>query len=111
MNMTREEVYTMVQSFDLPCAYYEFPDGTEQAPPFVVWFFSENTDVMADDSNYVDKEDLNIELYTSIRDFELEKTVEDVLSANGFSFAKEAAYIDAEKMWQISYEMEVIING
>lgn len=111
MNMTREEVFTMVQSFDLPCDYYEFPEGTKQAPPFVVWFFSENTDVMADNSNYVDKEDLNIELYTSIRDFELEKTVEDVLSANGFSFAKEAAYIDAEKMWQISYEMEVIING
>ena len=111
MNMTREEVYSMVQSIDLPCAYYEFPEDTKQSPPFIVWFFSQNTDVMADDRNFVDKEVLSIELYTSIRNYDLEKTVESVISSSGFSYAKEAAYIDSEKMWQISYEMEVIING
>lgn len=109
--MTREEVYTIVNSIGLPCAYYQFPDDTPQAPPFVVWFFSVNTDVKADNENYVDKEVLNVELYTSTRDFEQEKAVEDVLSSNGFCYAKEAAYIDNERMWQISYESEVIIDG
>ena len=109
--MTREEVYTMIQSIGLPCAYYQFSDNTPQVPPFVVWFFSSNTDVMADNSNYVDKEVLNVELYTSIRDFEQEQAVETVLASNGFTYAKEANFIDSEKIWQISYESEVIING
>lgn len=109
--MTREEVYSMVQSIGLPCAYYEFPNNTPQKPPFVVWFFSVNTDVMADNSNYVDKEVLNIELYTKIRDFEQETAVEAVLAANGFTYAKEASFVEAERIWQISYESEVIIDG
>lgn len=109
--MTRENVYTIVNSIGLPCAYYQFPDDTPQAPPFVVWFFSVNTDVKADNENYVDKEVLNVELYTSTRDFDQEKAVEDVLASNGFCYAKEAAYVDSERIWQISYESEVIIDG
>lgn len=108
---TREEVYSMVQSIGLPCEYYEFPENTKQSPPFVVWIFGTNNDVMADDENYVDKEILAIELYTRYRDFQQEKAVEDILKSNGFSYSKEANYIESEIMWQIAYESEVIING
>ena len=111
MNMTREQVYQMVNSIGLPCAYYEFPDGTAQAPPFVVWFFATDTDVKADNSNYCDKEILSIELYTRSRDFEQEQAVEAVLKANGFCYAKEPSFIESERIWQIAYESEVIING
>lgn len=109
--MTREEVYSMIQSIGLPCAYYQFANDTPQIPPFVVWFFLSNTDVFADQTNYVDKEVLNIELYTKNRDFELEKAVEVILNSNGFTYAKEASYVDSEHIWQISYESEVIIDG
>lgn len=111
MSMTREEVYAMIVSIGLPCAYYEFPEDTQQVPPFVVWFFASDTDVKADNSNYCDKEVLAIELYTKIRDFEQEKAVEDVLASYGFCYSKEPNYIESEKIWQIAYESEVIING
>ena len=111
MSMTREEVYAMIESIGLPCAYYEFPENTQQVPPFVVWFFATDTDVKADNSNYCDKEVLAIELYTKIRDFEQEKAVEDVLASYGFCYSKEPNYIESEKIWQIAYESEVIING
>lgn len=111
MSMTREEVYAMIESIGLPCAYYEFPENTQQVPPFVVWFFASDTDVKADNSNYCDKEVLAIELYTKIRDFEQEKAVEDVLASYGFCYSKEPNYIESEKIWQIAYESEVIING
>lgn len=111
MSMTREEVYAMIESIGLPCAYYEFPEDTQQVPPFVVWFFASDTDVKADNSNYCDKEVLAIELYTKIRDFEQEKAVEDVLASYGFCYSKEPNFIDSEKIWQIAYESEVIING
>lgn len=109
--MTRQEVYEIVNSIGLPCAYYQFSDDTPQAPPFVVWFFSVNDDVKADNTNYVDKEVLNVELYTAYRDFDQEKAVEAILNANGFCYAKEASFVESEKIWQISYESEVIING
>ena len=111
MSMTREEVYQMVQSIGLPCAYFEFTEDTAQAPPFVVWLFASDTDVKADNCNYCDKEVLAIELYTKIRDFEQEKAIEDILTANGFCYSKEPNFIDSEKMWQIAYESEIIING
>lgn len=109
--MTREAIYAIIESIGLPFSYYEFPDDTPQEPPFVVWFFSINTDVMADNTNYVDKEVLNVELYTSFRDFEQEQAVEAVLTANGFTYAKEPNFVESERIWQISYESEVIING
>ncbi|MBR2555163.1 MAG: hypothetical protein IKE94_09910 [Aeriscardovia sp.] len=110
MMMTREEVKTMVESIGLPFAYYEFPDGTQKEPPFVVWLFGSDNDVIADDTNYCSKEVLAIELYTSIRDFEQEQAVEAVLTANGFVYSKEHNFIESERIWQIAYESEVIIN-
>lgn len=110
-SMSRKEVYTMIQSIGLPCAYYEFPENTGQAPPFVVWFFATDTDVKADDTNYCDKEVLAVELYTKIRDFDQERAVEAVLTANGFCYSKEPNFIQKEKIWQIAYESEVLING
>lgn len=109
-SITRVQVDEMIQSIGLPNSYYEFPKNTAQAPPFVCWFFAENNDVAADNENYVDKERLEIELYTKIRDFEQEKAVEAVLKANGFFYTKEPNFISSEQMWQIAYESEVIIN-
>lgn len=109
--MTYQEVATMVESIGLPYAYYQFPEGTGQAPPFVVFFYSQTDDQYADNSNYQRIVVLNIELYTSEKDFETEAVVENVFSDNGLSYYKESSYIDSEKMWQTAYEMEVLING
>jgi hypothetical protein len=54
---------------------------------------------------------LNIELYTSEKDFDLEAQVEGIISGKGLTYYKEESYIDKENIWQIAYEMEVIING
>ena len=109
--MTLQEVDNMVKSIGLPYAYFQFPEGTRQAPPFICFFYNDSDDLFADDSNYQDIRPLNIELYTSTKDFALEKTIEDTLKLNGFSYYREENFIETEKIWQIAYEMEVIING
>lgn len=109
--MTYKEVADVIRSIGLPFAYYQFPEGTGQAPPFVVYFYSESDDVFADGLNYQKKTVLNIELYTSEKDFELEAVVEKILNDNGLTYYREENYIDSEKLYQIAYEMEVIING
>lgn len=109
--MTFQEVKNMVESIGLPYAYFQFPEGTGQAPPFICFFYTNSDDLFADNSNYQDIRRLNIELYTSTKDFALEKTIEDTLKLNGFSYYREENFIETEKIWQIAYEMEVMING
>ena len=109
--MTHKEIATMVKSMGLPFAYYQFPEGTAQKLPYICFFYTYTDDVYADNSNYQRIETLNIELYTKNKDFDLEAVVETTLEANGLTYSKEDSYIDGEKMWQIAYEMEVLING
>lgn len=109
--MTRKEISQMIASVGLPYAYYQFPEDTPQAPPFICFFFSNTDDVFADDSNFQKIEQLNIELYTNVKDFALEDALEEILKTNNLTYYKEENYIDSEKLYQIAYEMEVMING
>ena len=109
--MTYKEINTMIASIGLPYAYYQFPEGSAQEPPFICFFYTDTDDLYADDENYQRIPTLNIELYTSEKDFEKEAALEAVLKNNGLTYYKEENYISSENMWQIAYEMEVIING
>ena len=108
--MTYKEVATMVSSIGLPYAYYEFPDGTEQEPPFVCFFYGDSDDMYADNSNFAAIRPVTIELYTANKDFTTESTVESVLSTNGLPYRKTETYIDTEHMFQISYDVEILIT-
>lgn len=107
---TYQEIATIIEGFGLPYAYYQFPDGTEQEPPFICFFY-EYEDVYADDSNYVGRVILHIELYTDNKDIATETTIENALAECVFSYGKQATYITSERMWQTAYTMEVLING
>ena len=106
--MTISEIKTMIKGFGLPCAYYAFPEGTGQAPPFITWFFNGSNDLYADDANYQRIEELSIELYTRYKDFDTEQSIESALA--DFSFYKEENYIASEKMFQTAYEFNVLIT-
>lgn len=108
--MTFKEVSQMIASIGLPFAYYQFPDSTQQTLPFICFIYDYD-DVHADNSNYVGRVVLNIELYTENKDFDMENTVETVLREHGMSWAKESTYIDSEKMQMTNYSMGVIINA
>lgn len=108
--MTYKEVATMISSIGLPYAYYQFPDGTQQEPPFVCFSYTSSDDFYADNTNYQAVRPLTIELYTDNKDFTLESTVESVLLSHNLPFTKTETYIDTERMFQISYAVEVIIT-
>lgn len=109
--MTYKEISQMIAGAGLPYAYYQFPEDTPQAPPFICFFFSNTDDFFADDTNFQRIAQLNIELYTNVKDFELEASLEEILTNQNLTYYKEESYIDSEKLYQIAYEMEVIING
>lgn len=109
--MTYKQIATMIEAVGIPCAYYQFEEGTGIQPPFITFYYSGDNDVKADNINFAKVRPLVIELYTEEKDFTLEETVESVLTANDLAFSRTETYIDSEKMFMVTYYTEVNINA
>lgn len=108
--MTEKEVYQMVKSVGLPAAYHHFEEGKSPDPPFLVYLYPGTNNFSADGTVYQGVNQLDIELYTDIKDLEAEKRVEAVLKEHGFFYEKTETYLKSEKMYEVLYETEVLIN-
>ena len=108
--MTYAEVSNMVQSIGLPFAYYQFPEGTDQACPFVCFFFENSNDLAADNTNYQRIRPLSIELYTDNKDFELEETVETTLNSYGLVYSREETHLNSERMYMVTFRTEIVVT-
>lgn len=107
--MTTKEIATMLSGLNIPTAYYQFPE-TLEGPPFLCFFYQSNNDMLADDVNYVRIDHLVVELYTDNKDFGLEKQLEGILTDAGMVWEKSEQYLDDERMFEVVYEMDVIIT-
>lgn len=108
--MTYKQVATMIAGIGLPYAYYQFPEGTAQACPFICFYFTNSNDLAADDTNYQKIRPLAIELYTDNKDFTTEAAVESALNRNGLVYAREETYLDSERMYMVTYTTEIVIT-
>ena len=108
--MTYRQVAEMVSSIGVPYAYYQFPNNSGIAPPFVCFYFDSSNDFAADNTNYKRIRPLSIELYTDNKDFTLEQTVENVLNQNGLVYSREETYLDSERMYMVTFMTEIIIT-
>lgn len=109
--MTTAEVASMIDSIGVPFAYYQFDEATAKPCPFICFYYAGSDDFVADGSNYVNINRLIIELYTDEKDFTLEQRVQTVLNEYGLVYTREEGYLSDEKMYEIIFESEVIING
>lgn len=109
--MTTQEVRQMIEEIGLPYAYYEFPDGTQQEPPFVCLFYEGRNDFHADGVNYQKIKGLVIELYTDEPDLDKEDEIEALLTAHGLTYTTtEPEFIGSERMWKTEFTTEIIID-
>lgn len=108
--MTYKEINNMISSIGLDYAYYSFP--VDEAPdlPYIVFYYPNYNDLGADDINYQTIAQLNIELYTANKDFDLERQVEDVLTSNNLFFSKSETFIQKEAMYEVLYEIDIVIK-
>lgn len=109
--MTYQAVAEMLDDIKIDYAYYQFPEGTGQACPFICFFYSSSNDVYADNSNYTRITNLIVELYTDNKDFSAEASVESVLTGEGLTYTKDETWLDSERMHETIYTMEVLIDG
>lgn len=108
--MTNQKVFEMVKSIGFPAAYHHFEEGREPEKPYIVYLYPSTDNFAADGIVYQAINELDIELYTEKKDIEAEKKVEAVLKEHGFFYEKTETYLASEKMFEVLYEMEVLIN-
>ena len=109
--MTYQEIAEMIASINLPYAYDHFTEDTSKAPPFICFYYDGDDDLKADNANYQKIRPLTIELYTDNKDFVLEALVEATLTGNGLVYSRSETYISTEKMYMVTYQTEVVLNG
>lgn len=109
--MTRTEIAIMIAGIGLPYAYDHFSKDDAQSPPFICFLYPNSDDFLADNINYARITALVIELYTDEVDFDLEAAVESTLIAAELPYTKVQTYIDSEKMYQTSYNTEVLLHA
>ena len=105
--MTHKDVMAMVDEMGMESAYHHFAEGESPEPPFVVFLYPKANNFSADGVAYYKVNRLNIELYTDLKDVELEQRVETVLDGHGIFYAKSEVWIESERLYEVLYEMEV----
>lgn len=109
--MTEAEVFQMIKSIGFPVAYHHFAEGQEPSKPYIVYLYPGSNNFAADGLVYKSINQLDVELYTDKKNLTAEKAVEAVLKEHGFFYEKNERYLETEKMFEVLYEMEVLING
>lgn len=97
----------MMDEMKLPYAYHHFVEGESPEPPFLVFLYPNSDNFAADGMVYFKVNRLNIELYTDLKDVELEETVEAVLDKHGIFYEKSEVWIESENLYEVLYQMEV----
>lgn len=109
--MTYQQIAEMIGKFGLPFAYYQFEEGSGQQCPFVVFYYPSRDDFHADDKIHAKIVNLTIELYTDNKDFVSEDIIEGILDEYELAYDKDETYIESEKMYEVIYTMEVLLNA
>ncbi len=108
--MTYEEIKEMIESIGLDFTYYQWDIGSAPELPYILFYYPERNDFLADGRNYLKITKLNIELYSDNKDFDNEEAIESVLDEYGLVYQKEEQYISEERMYEVLYTMEVNLN-
>lgn len=109
MNIT--DLYQQLESLGLPISYYSFDsdeDNPPPKPPYIIYLFTNRDDFYADNRNYVDIENYQVELYTTKKDIASELLIENKLKELEIPYSKFETKIESEGLYQIVYEIQLI---
>ncbi len=104
--MTITELNQALKTIGLPVAYHHFTEPPE--PPYLVYLFSYSDDFMADNQNYKEISNYQLELYTKIKSPATESLVKDKLRELQLSYTKTETFIETEGLYQVLYLFQVI---
>lgn len=106
VDLNYERLMEQLRNLGYPVAYNTFKK--RHSPPFITVLYINNNDLMADNINYVDVKNFQIELYTDKYYPPIEKEVENLLKSIGLAYDKSQVPIPDEDLYQTVYEISLI---
>lgn len=103
--MTLGGLAVLLESTGLPVTYLAWPENGAPALPHICYLAEGANPTFADGRVYYSYDDVRVELYLKLRDPGVEGLVETAL--DGFHWKKDAIYLDTEKCWKVTYDIEV----
>lgn len=104
--MELSELNELLNTLDIPVAYSHFKDLAET--PFLIYYV-QNEDIRgADNKNMLSEKNIRIELYSDLKNIELENQIEEMLIE--YQLDKNETYIESEQLLQVAYEFSMIIK-
>ena len=104
--MTLSELRTQLLTLGMPAEYGGFINSP--TPPYIIYVHAYSADMIADNQNYVDIGNFQIELYTVKKDPTSEGLVEALLKSLRLPYLKVEAFIDSLKLRQVVYQIQLI---
>lgn len=102
-----DELLTIVQEIGLPNAYDHFAEGESPDPPFLLYLLPGSDNFAADGRVYYKINLVHLELYTDLKDTDLESQVEAVLDQHGIFYDKTEVWIESERLYEVLYSFEM----
>lgn len=103
--MELSEFKNILKSTGLPVTYRAWPEQKAPPLPYICYLCVGSETIYADSSVYYQSMEINVELYTRMKEPYTEALVEAALK--DFHWTKTEIYIDTERCYQILYEIEV----
>ncbi|WP_130807648.1 hypothetical protein [Senegalia massiliensis] len=99
------ELYNILKQVNLPIAYSNFTNPPEL--PYIIYFVEGSDNFLADNEVYFPISDCIIELYSNKKSIADEEKIETIFYENKIIWQKYETYINAEKLYQVSYEIQI----
>ncbi|MFN2746969.1 hypothetical protein ACINLE_17475 [Bacillus sp. z60-18] len=100
------EFKKLLEATGYPVAYSHFKAAVE--PPFITYTTSDTSNLMADNQVYKKITDVQVDLYTSIKDPVVEAKLEQLLDQNKIPYEADETWIESEQLFQRIYYLGVI---
>lgn len=104
--MILQELNNILKSTGYKVAYSHF--NTPVKAPFITYFISNSENFIADNKVYKKIDNIKIELYTNIKDLQVEEKLEKLLDENDIAYETDETWIESEKLFQKIYEVRSI---
>lgn len=106
--MTLKELYEILdETFPNKVAYNFFPVGEVPEMPFICLIETRTDNFGADNKVFHKRHNVDIQLYTETKDLTTEQTLEDALDSVPIFYNASDTYLDDEKCYERTYEIEV----
>lgn len=102
-----KKILESIPEFENKVAYRAFPVGEAPKLPFICYLQTGTNNFFADNKVYTTAKEVDIELYSQLRDEISEELIEEALYNNNITWTKSIEYLDDEKVYEVIYTVEV----